>query len=108
MENIVELCRSHHLLTDDTLAIISFAPSEYLKNHILSGCLQYLKLPEWLKICDVLHDAELTKHLGAQIKYSKLQKMCIHILVILWMVHMCMYNKGLLCAEITEIFRYLY
>ena len=79
VENIVELCSSFQLLTDDILAVISFVPSEYLKNHVLSKCLQNLKLPKWLKMCDVLQDAELTKHVGAQIKHSKLLKICIQI-----------------------------
>ena len=81
VNNIVELCSSRQLLTDDILAVISFAPSEYFKSQTLSRCLQCLKLPEWLKICDVLRDAEITKHVGVQLKHSRLlqTQICTYI-----------------------------
>ena len=73
MDNIVKLFNSYGLFTDDMMEVISFAPSDYLKNQILFRYLQYLKLPKWLKICDVLYSAKSTKHVSIQLRDGELQ-----------------------------------
>lgn len=73
MDDVVMLLfNSLKLLTDDDLAAITFAPSEYLKNRFLIRYLQQLKLPVWLMICDVLHNSNSTRSIGSQLRIGKL------------------------------------
>ena len=52
--------------------MISFSPSEYLKKKVLLSLLLCLKVPTWLVICDVLHNAESMRHVGDKLKDGKL------------------------------------
>ena len=72
VDNIVKLFKSHKILTDDDIEVILFASSEYLKKKVLLSLLLYLKVPTWLIICDVLHNAESTRHVGDKLKDGKL------------------------------------
>ena len=71
VENIIKFFSNHTLFTDDDLDVISFAPSEYLKNQLLLRYLQRLKLSMWSKICDILHNTKSLRHVGSQLMNGK-------------------------------------
>ena len=71
-DDIVERFHSHNLFTDDDIEVISFTPSEYLKNRLLLENLQYLKLNSWLMICDIMENDVFLKHIGSQLRNGKL------------------------------------
>ena len=79
VDNIVELFISHKILTYDDIEVISFAPSEYLKKKVLLSLLLCLKVPTWLIICDMLHNAESTRHVDEKLKDGKLFQVATYV-----------------------------
>ena len=71
-DDIVQTFHSHNLFTNDDVEVISFTPSEYLKNRLLLENLQYLKLNSWLMICDIMENTIFLKHIGSQLRNGKL------------------------------------
>ena len=57
---------------DDDVEVISFAPSEHLRNKILLEYLWHLKLSVWSMICDMLHNTKSLRHVGNQLMEGKL------------------------------------
>ena len=51
MDDIVQLFMAHKILIDDDVEVVSFAPSEHLRNKCLWECLWNLKLSVWPVIC---------------------------------------------------------
>ena len=70
-DHTVKLFITHKILDDDDIAVISFAPSEYLKKEFLFRCLWYLKLSVWPLICDVLHNIKSMRHVSSQLAEGK-------------------------------------
>ena len=62
---------THKILTDDDVEVISFAPSEHLRNKILLECLWNLKLSVWPMICDILDNTKSMRPVGSQLMEGK-------------------------------------
>ena len=65
MDDIAQLFRTHKILIDDD--VVSFAPSEHLRNKCLLECLWNLKLSVWPMICDILLNTKSMRHVGSQL-----------------------------------------
>lgn len=78
MDDIIQLFRTHKILIDDDVEVVSFAPSEYLRNKCLIEYLWNLKLSMWPVICDILRNTKSMRHVGSQLMQGNdfLNKSC--------------------------------
>ena len=67
VDEIVKLFRMHQIFISDDVEVISFAPSEYLRNQFLLRYLWNLKLSVWPMICNMLHNAKHMRHVSNQL-----------------------------------------
>ena len=67
VDDIITVFSSHDLLIGDDVAVITNAPSEYLKKIFVSRRFQNVTLSVWLTICDVVNKSEILKHLSDQL-----------------------------------------
>ena len=67
MDDAVKLFIAHKIFSEADAAVISFAPSEHLKNLFLVGYLWNLKLSAWSVIFDELINTESMRRVGYQL-----------------------------------------
>ena len=67
MDDIIQLLRAHKILIDDDVEVVSFAPSEHLRNKYLLKCLWNLKQSVWPVIYDILLNTKSMRHVGSQL-----------------------------------------
>ena len=73
MDGIITLFHSHKLITVEDAEILQyFANNTYFQKQFLLRCLQSLRLPVWLVICDVLLKEKSMEHAANQLLHGEL------------------------------------
>ena len=102
MDDIGKVFNSHNIFTNVDIEVMSFTPSEYLKNRFVLQTLWCLKLSVWIMICDVLEKTKFKRRVGNQLRDGKLFQICIkHVIAYnVMLMYVCMRKYNYTCIQI--------
>ena len=79
VDDIITVFRSHDLLMDDNLTVISSTPSDYLKKMFLLRLFENVNLSVWSTICAIVNESEILQHLSDQLMKGIKVDLCMYV-----------------------------